>query len=446
MKNIYQRIYIAIATTITTIALGGMPSNGYAQGSPAMEYANRAYTKHLYPTAIKLYKKVLKKRPKYRTPKLRIADSYWQLGDTYNAEYWYAQLVVDEKRPEPRLVFNYAYSLQMNAKYDIAEEWFKTLVELDTNDVRAARFLASVNIDTIEKYNFRTEDAYEVKLAPFNTDADEFSPMILNNSAVVYSQGNIGRQYNWYVPVYEPYALKMFQSKLTYDPATEGYKVAKKARSYRAVATFSRVAHLATSYDEQQGMYMQYDRKFCGKNHPNLIPFKLFTAQRQRSAWGYQLPFDYNADEYTCAHPAYSEDGLTIYFASDMPDGYGGMDIYYITFEDGEWTTPKNMGPAINTAGDEVFPFLHFATGKFYFSSNGHGGMGGFDIFAISNPKRIRKKQTSDWTDLQRFGAPINSNQNDYNIYINADDNFGFISSDRKGGKGGVDIYTLEVL
>ena len=170
-----------------------------------------------------------------------------------------------------------------------------------------------------------------------------------------------------------------------------------------------------------------------------MIPFKIFTAQRSRNQWGYHLPFDYNADEYTVTHPTFSEDGLTIYFASDMPGGHGGMDLYAIQFEDGQWSLPKNLD-SLNTVGDEVFPYIHYATSKFYFSSNGQGGMGGFDIFWTS------KSKNQPWQTPQHFGAPINSRWNDYNIFINKNDNFGLISSDRKGGQGGVDLYSFERL
>ncbi len=423
---------------IITILLLTIPILSVGQSSK-MEYANRAYKKHLYETAVYLYKKVLKKRPNNKNTMKSIAECYRLLDQWHDVEWSYGKLVLDAQKPNADDVLYYAQALQTNGKHEIAMDWFKLFMELDSNDRRGEAYMKSCLIDTIEKYNEDFLDAFQLENISFNSKKDDFSPVILPNGSLVFSQGKTGKVYNWYVPVYEPFSLDFIQVKLT-SGLENTYTLAKKARKYRALSAASRATSLSVSYDEQQAIYMKYDRKECGKNHPNLIPFKLFTAQKQRSAWGYHLPFDYNMDEYTLTHPAFSEDGQRIYFSSDMPGGFGGMDLYYVSYEDGDWSAPKNLGAMINTKGDEVFPFIHYATGKFYFSSNGHGGMGGFDILWTS----LSKQKT--WVKPERFGAPINSRWNDYNIFINKDDNFGFISSDRKGGKGGVDVYSFQRL
>lgn len=423
---------------IITLLLLTIPFFAMSQSSK-MEYANRAYTKHLYETAVSLYKKVLKKRPNNKTTIKKLAHCYRLLDQWHEAELWYGKLVQEARKPNPNHVLYYAQALQTNGKYEIAMDWFKLYMELDSNDRRGEFYRNSCVIDTIEKYNEDFLEDFHLEKIPFNSKQDDFSPIILPDGSLVFSQGKTGKTYNWYIPVYEPFSIDFIQVKLMPAP-NDGYTLAKKKRKYRALSAASRASSLMVSYDEQQAIYMKYDRKECGKNHPNLIPFKLFTAQKQRSAWGYHLPFSYNMDEYTLVHPAFSENGQRIYFASDMPGGFGGMDLYYVTYEDGDWSSPKNLGAMINTKGDETFPFIHYATGKLYFSSNGHGGMGGFDILWTS----LSKQKT--WKTPERFGAPINSRWNDYNIFINTDDNFGFISSDRKGGEGGVDIYSFQRL
>ena len=425
-KVIYTILLITLATTIQ------------AQNTK-MDYANRAYNKHLYTTAIKLYKKVLDKRPNYKIPKIRIADCYRQLDQWHEAELWYGKLIVDAKRPDEKQLLHYIQALQTNGKYEVALEWLEVLLEIDTAHHQGQLMYNACLIDTVEKYTEDFLELYDLKAAPFNSEKDDFSPILQSDGSALFSRGQTGRVYNWYVPVYEPYKLEFFQVKnLTKDGSTPKFN--KKLRKFGAFSAQPRASSATISNDELQAMYIKYDRKFCGKNHPNLIPYKIFTAQKQRNLWGYHLPFDYNADEYTCTHPTLSEDGQTIIFASDMPGGFGGMDLYSISFDEGQWTEPKNLGASINSTQDEVFPYIHYSTGMLYFSSNGHGGMGGFDIFWTS--KTLKKT----WHTPQHFGAPINSPWNDYNIFINRDDNFGFISSDRKGGKGGVDIYTFERL
>jgi len=403
-----------------------------------MDYANRAYTKHSLQTAIKLYKKVVKKRPKYKPALIKIAECYYRLDEWHDAELWYGKLVIDLKRNNPEYIFKYAQLLQMNGKFEEAEKWFSKLIEINPKDKRGELFANSCKIDSVEKYREDFQDFYKLKKLSFNSEKDDFAPIIMPDGNLLFTRGHTGKAYHWYVPVYEPFELKLHQVKI--QPNENNiYKFDDKSRQYRAFSKVERLASASISLDEQQSMYMRFDKKNCGKNHPNLIPFKIFTAQRSRNQWGYHLPFDYNADEYTVMHPAFSEDGQTIYFASDMPGGHGGMDLYMINFEDGEWSLPKNLD-SLNTVGDEVFPYLHYATGKFYFASNGWGGMGGFDIFETAF------KKTRNWETPKNLGAPINSRWNDFNLFINRDNNYGFISSDRKGGKGGVDIYGFERL
>jgi tetratricopeptide (TPR) repeat protein len=427
MKNIYITAIIFILPIFT------MGQNS------KMDYANRSYTKHSLETAAKLYQKVVKKRPKYKPALTKIAECYYRMDDWHEAELWYSKLVIDMKRDNnPDFVRRYAQLLQINGKFEEAEEWFERLMEIAPKDKRGELFLNSCKIDTVEKYAEDFLDYYHLKKLPFNSEKDDFSPIITIDDNLMFTRGKTGKSYHWYVPVYEPFPLEIHQVKITPDNQNI-YEFDKKSRQYRGFDKAERLASVTISLDEQQGVYMRYDKKYCGKNHPNLIPFKIFTAQRSRNRWNNQLPFDYNADEYTVTHPIFSEDGLTIYFASDMPGGHGGMDLYAINFEDGQWSEPKNLD-SLNTIGDEVFPYIHYATGKFYFSSNGWGGMGGFDIFETAS------KNQKDWQKPKNLGAPINSRWNDYNIFINRDNNYGFISSDRKGGKGGVDIYGFERL
>mgnify|MGYP000713528648 CR=1 FL=1 len=415
-----------------------MPLAVFSQSSK-IDYANRAYDKHLYETSVKLYSKVLEKRRSLKKPKSRLAECYMLLDEWHEAELWYGKIVNATQRPKKRDVYRYVQALQTNGKYEIALDWIEPLVQKDSTDKLAQLLYNACLIDTVEKYNEDFLEYYELSRLSFNTEKDEFSPVLLEDNSLLFSRGQTGKTYGWYVPVYEPYALKFLQAKPS-KTSDNAITFSKKLRKYNAFSSNAQASSSTISYDQMQAMYMRYDRKFCGKNNPNLIPFKIFTAQKQGKVWGYHLPFDYNSDEYTCVHPVISEDGLTIYFSSDMPGGFGGMDLYSVTFIDGEWSEPKNLGEVINSAGDEVFPYIHYATGMFYFSSNGQGGMGGFDIFWTS------KKQKQQWQTPQHFGAPINSRWNDYNIFINKNDNFGLISSDRKGGQGGVDLYSFERL
>ena len=122
------------------------------------------------------------------------------------------------------------------------------------------------------------------------------------------------------------------------------------------------------------------------------------------------------------------KDGKTMYFTSDMPGGFGGYDLYASYLEDGRWSPPLNLGPSVNTEGNEVFPF-HHESGTLYFASNGLVGMGGLDIYKTTD-------SYGAWTDPINLGYPINTVDDDFGFIINSEQTHGYFSSNRKG-KGG---------
>ena len=136
------------------------------------------------------------------------------------------------------------------------------------------------------------------------------------------------------------------------------------------------------------------------------------------------------------AQPSLSPDGRTLYFASNRPGGKGGMDIWMSTFVNGTWNAPENLGDHINTAGDEMSPFIHFDNSTLYFSSNGHKGLGGHDMFMV------RKDSLEDWDIPVNMGYPVNTHSDEFGLTINAKGNTAFFSSNRGGSK---DIYTFEL-
>jgi outer membrane protein OmpA-like peptidoglycan-associated protein len=145
-----------------------------------------------------------------------------------------------------------------------------------------------------------------------------------------------------------------------------------------------------------------------------------------------ELPF--NNKEYNYAHPAISYDDRVLYFSSDMPGGLGGMDIWMVKIESGKWSTPTNLGPDINTAGNEVFPYIE-DNGKLYFSSDGLGGLGGLDLFEAVG-------MGSTW-NVKNMGAPFNSSGDDFGIAFDDYTN-GYFSSNRGGLDQNDDIYHFE--
>jgi len=153
-----------------------------------------------------------------------------------------------------------------------------------------------------------------------------------------------------------------------------------------------------------------------------------------KDIWTTVYPFPYNSSEYSITDPTISEDGKTLYFSSDMKGGQGGKDLYRSEFIDGKWSKPENLVD-LNTPYNEVFPFLHQGN-VLYFASNGHGGMGGLDIFKS-------EIQEDGFTDIVNAGYPINTHYDDFSLVLDSVGSRGFLSSNRKGGQD--DIYRVDI-
>ena len=159
---------------------------------------------------------------------------------------------------------------------------------------------------------------------------------------------------------------------------------------------------------------------------------KIIEAKRDKNTWTDFSELPFNSDLFSCMHPTLTPDGNTMFFSSDMPGGIGGLDLYVVTKLEGVWQKPINLGPDVNSPGNDVFPYYH-QSGTLFFSSDGHRGLGGMDLFMIDMSKR-------QWGAVNNLGLPFNSEQDDLTFYLNAEGNAGFFASSRPGGKGKDDI------
>ena len=185
--------------------------------------------------------------------------------------------------------------------------------------------------------------------------------------------------------------------------------------------------------DEATMIFSRNNRR--GTNSKGTIDLKVYEAKWKGGSWidVNELPF--NSDEFASCHPSLNRTGEWMYFASDRPGGYGGMDIYVVERKkQGGWGMPINLGNKVNTSGNEIFPFIS-PEGILYWSSNGHPGLGGLDVFSmpISNGQEAIRSHLT---------APINSPDDDFGFTTNLDGTAGFLTSDREGGLGKDDLYS----
>lgn len=175
------------------------------------------------------------------------------------------------------------------------------------------------------------------------------------------------------------------------------------------------------------GKTMYFTRCTHDPNYPRYAV--IMSSNRSDAAWSKPQEVKISSDTLsTFAYPAVSPDGKWLYFSSDMPGGQGGMDLWKVSLDEHGYGPPENLGPKINTFGDEVFPSFR-ANGEFYFSSDGHPGMGGLDLF------RAEQDTTGLWT-LENLGSPMNSAGDDFGMTFEGLHNRGFFSTNRGNGRG----------
>lgn len=175
---------------------------------------------------------------------------------------------------------------------------------------------------------------------------------------------------------------------------------------------------------------MRNGKEVVGNN--GKVSLQVYMADKSPTDWINLRPLPFNSPDYNCAHPSITADGNHLYFASNMPGGLGGMDIYRSDKVNGQWGWPVNLGNAINTSGNEVFPYIH-NSGALFFASDGHGGFGGLDLYMTNNPEKSK--------EISNIGEPFNSPEDDLGFLLDNEGKTGYFASARSDGKGKDDIY-----
>lgn len=237
------------------------------------------------------------------------------------------------------------------------------------------------------------------------------------------------------------------------DKEREAFMIAQRDKTGAFNAGEEMPPPFNTTNDNQGGCTISIDNKRLyfammrqeGGNQPNC---DIYSCENINDEWREikKISPNVNHPVYWDSQPTLSADGNTLYFASDRPGGYGGIDIYFTIRnpQTGEWSVPKNAGPKINTSGDEKTPFMHSDSETLYFSSNGHFGFGGYDIFYI------RKDEKGNWLDAENIGSPINSQGDDTGLIVSTDSKTAYFFSYDEGkvrgkGIGRYDLYAFEL-
>ena len=391
------------------------------------------YDRKAWRNALELYLHITDKDPSDLHARLRTAECYVKLNDPVSAEISYSHLL-NEKNLPVFAKYEYAEVLSSNGSYTAAREWY----EQYARDVPADP-LPKGKIEFIDRMDHYVRDSLLTRISPasINSKHSDFGPQYFRDGLVfVSSRDN-----------------DLFIKRRSVASQDEGeaflnlfYSKENSPGNFGKVSLFGS-ANLRSIYNDGPiSFYDHYRKAVFGKNNldrrnavydsSGKMNLQIFLAEVEKSGALKNIrPFVHNNDNYSVAHASLTPDGQVIYFSSDMPHGYGGADIYYCKNENGMWSEPVNAGPAINTAGDEYYPFISNDSSLF-FSSNGHGGMGGLDVF-VSNIRKGKFKKAIN------LGYPLNSLRDDFSLVMDSTGKAGYFASNRPGGEGLDDIYAF---
>lgn len=404
---------------------------GFAQTN--LKKADALFRNYSYADASKAYEECLQniKNPSTQTIK-NAADSYYFISDARNALKWYKKLYeVQGNNLTDIYYLRYIQSMKAVMDYDDADRITKEYLNKKGDQKEINRYVVQKKqLDSLAK----VKSLYEIKNLNINTSKSDFGATFYLDKIVFTSARDTTRYgdklYNWnnqpflnlYVAERNPADGSLFDEKLFIPNVMTKY-------------------HEATASFDASGKTIYYSSNIIKKNklvidENRINNFQILKGSIVNGKVENPQKVFFDNDDYSVGHPCLSDDGQLLFFASDMPGGYGETDLYVVKIaSDGTMSSPQNLGPKINTIGNDLFPF--FRNGVLYFSSDGHYGYGDLDVYESTF------LSDGSFSTPRNLGAPINSNKDDFTFIIDKTGTYGYVSSNRAGGKGDDDIYSF---
>ncbi|MEX0313906.1 MAG: OmpA family protein [Allomuricauda sp.] len=401
-----------------------------------LKRANEEFDQYAYIDARKIYLKVAESG--YESSQL-----FKKLGDTYyfNSEYteavkWYQKLI--EKYPtnlEPDYYYRMAQTYKSVGRYHESKKMMGKYASLTANSNIAKNFIESYPyLDSLVDFQ---SNKFEVKNITNTQSSSDFGPSLFQNKIIYASssaspKGDKIHEWNGL-----PY-LDLYEAEISED-----WKLSKPIP---LKGDINSPYHESSAIITKDGntIYFTRNNYINGKKKSNkekLVTLKIYTAQRdQDGSWKNVKELPFNNDSYSVAHPALNSDETKLYFSSDMKGTYGESDIWYVEIDSlsNTYSSPVNLGPEINTEARETFPFIS-KSNTLYFLSDGHLGLGGLDVFAIS------LSEGGQFSAVTNLKQPINTNKDDFGFIMDEEKQIGYLSSNRDGNAGSIsdDIYRV---
>ena len=408
------------------IVLAGL---SFVQGQTSkLQRADALFKAGAYFDAIDIYKNELEKiqQDKVELSKYlnKIATCYRLIGNARQAEIWYQKAIL-RNCPDPKVYYYYAEMLKMGEKYDLALENYQKYKQLVPNDK-----LADIGVNSCElaKQWIATPSGYELtNVRSINTKQSEYSPVYGNEdySSLFFTSSRTGATGGKISSVTGELFSDIFYTE----------------RDLKGIWSDPKPIDAAvnTAFDEGTcTLSSDFNTLFftrCKVSKKEKLGCEILFSKKSEGGWLTPEPIKVTSDSMIVAHPSLSADGLTLYFASNLPNGFGSIDIWKITRASisDNWGEPINLGGDINTPGSDMFPYIH-PDGTLYFSSDGLPGIGGLDVF------RAKPNDKNGWV-VENMRFPVNSPSDDFGIVFEKEREAGYFSSRRTGGRGADDIY-----
>jgi outer membrane protein OmpA-like peptidoglycan-associated protein len=416
----YTSIFIIILVT-------GLFANAQSKST---KKADKLFSKLEFVDAAKEYEKLISKGEKNAYVYTQLAEAYYNVFKSVDAEKWYAKALETSEAPET--IFKYAQMLKANGKYEASNVQMAKFAAMRPADHRAIAFLNNPNylpkiIEKGQKFN--------VQDAGLNTEFSDFGGTLQNGKLYIASARNeSGKNYGWNKePFLDVYVANQnndgsFQTAVAFD--------AINTRYHEGLVAFAPDGN--TLYFSRESYYDNIFEK-DSLSRTKFSVLNLYKSTQELGRWSEGEALALNSKNYSVKNPAVSPDGKLLFFASDMAGGMGQFDLYMAPINgDGSVGEATNLGQKVNTEGQEMFPFVS-SDNTLYFSSDGHLGLGGMDVF-------FAKLVDGKVGPVRNIGIPVNGNADDFAFSINDVTGEGFVSSNREGGAGSDDVYAVKVL
>ena len=396
--------------------------------------AEKAYNSKEYFAAIDLYKKAYSKASKKTKPEIlfKTADCYMHVLDYKQAEAYFDK-AIKAKYPDPLAILYLAEMKKMQEKYAEAITQYNNYKKEVPSDKRGEDGAKSCELAQKWKDNptrYKVENMQQI-----NTKDWDYAPSYADKkyTTLYFSSTREGVVGGTIDPNLGENYADIFETKVD--------KNGKWSTPTGLPAPLSSKYNDAADEMNKKGTTMYFTR--CGVEKGKNATCQIYMSMKKGQVWDEPVLLPFNIDSFNYGHPTVNLDENLMIFASDLAGGQGGLDLWYSLYDKKTktWGQPVNLGPSVNTPGDEAFPFIH-DDGTLYFASNGHLGMGGYDIFKADN-KGDWKNNNYKWENVQNMKYPINSAGDDFAIIFEGKKERGYFTSNRAGGKGADDIYSF---